>query len=156
MTNNTPDYNDNLYFATSQSPRNHLATKPQAVDLTDKWKKGELPAGCYYIEDAGIYRTVYKSERDDVLEYEHNVYIPEMEDCIIVAPVPSYDEFNTLVESEMKSHLQADNYYNQLLEIKDLLKECKDLFVLEKGFMVKCIREETLTEMITKIDEVLK
>ena len=44
----------------------------------------------------------------------------------------------------------------EIEKLKELLKECKDLFVLEKGFMVKCIREKTLSDIIAKIDEVLK
>lgn len=44
----------------------------------------------------------------------------------------------------------------EIENLKELLKECKDLFVLEKGFIVKCIREKTLSDIIAKIDEVLK
>lgn len=47
--------------------------------------------------------------------------------------------------------LQAEN-----AQLKELLKECKELFVLEKGFMVKCIREEKLNDIIAKIDEELE
>ena len=100
--------------------------------LTEQWKKGELPAGCYYIEDAGIYRTVYKSERDDVLEYEHNVYITEMEDCTIIEPVPSYNEWKAKLEENK--------------ELKKLLKE-----IIADADLSYCDSDIEL-----RIDEVLK
>lgn len=92
-------------------------------------------------------------------------------------PVPSYKEYTSLVnwkedltelctvkERIIEKYENIDTWWKaecaelkeQNSQLKELLKECKELFVLEKGFMVKCIKEETLTEMITKIDEVLR
>lgn len=163
MTNNTPDYNDNLYFEEKKMTdcKNCPYTDEYCAsgdckrdnNLTEQWKKGKLPAGCYYIEDAGIYRTVYKSERDDVLEYEHNVYIPEMEDCIIVAPVPSYEEWQKTETQriDLMTKLNDVNNENHALEIenaelKELLKECKDYLP----------EYETPMDILAKIDEVLR
>lgn len=83
------------------------------TDLTEQWKKGKL-TGEYWCE-------IIESP------YPERVYLPTHESDIIVkvlAPALSYKECQELIESEAKSHLQADSYYNKILELKELLKEC--------------------------------
>lgn len=93
-------------------------------------------------------------------------------------PVPSYEEWQQLKEQinhllktqarqfvdNQKLQVKAEKAKDvvnidtarQIKRLKELLKECGELFVLEKGFMVKCIREETLSDIIAKIDEALR
>lgn len=52
MSNNTPDYNDNLYFDCTVGDN----------DLTVQWRKGELPEGWYWV--------LYKSDAVEPAEYQ--------------------------------------------------------------------------------------
>lgn len=104
------------------------------TDLTDKWKKGELPCGWYWVESSiaeGIY--AYTSE------YLNNMYRPRNGEKVLV-PVPSYDEWQasenyidylkqciSVYESKDKQATETSIAYNELLEentkLKELLRE---------------------------------
>ena len=82
--------------------------------LTEQWKKGELPNGWYWvkgIKSEGIY--AYTAE------YLNNMYRP-INGEIIIEQVPSYEEwqasYNCMLENEV---LQLKN-----AQLKELLKEC--------------------------------
>lgn len=128
------------------------------TDLTEQWKKGELPSGEYYIrvdgvEDRACYFAGFGFTEAD----------PDEIECIL-APVPSYEEY-----LEMKGHCAAYSDINQWQkeeisaykrlvaelkqensQLKELLRECKTpLEVYNEMFGNK-------EELLTKIDEVLK
>ena len=82
--------------------------------LTEQWKKGELPEGWYWVKGSrtkGIY--AYTAE------YLNNMYRPINEERII-APVPTFEEwqasYNCMLENEV---LRLKN-----AQLKELLKEC--------------------------------
>ena len=88
------------------------------MTLTEKWDKGELPEGDYYIkrrngdflydniDTSGVWRN---SIDEDILE--------------VLAPVPSYEEwqasYNCMLENEV---LRLKN-----AKLKELLKECREM-----------------------------
>lgn len=85
--------------------------------LTEQWREGTLPEGLYYIEGKGNndialirnrYCPVLTSPycEDDVFESE---FMP-------VAPVPSYDENNELVQKIHILNEQNTKQYNELCE----------------------------------------
>ena len=83
--------------------------------LTEKWKKGELPNGWYWvkgIKSEGIY--AYTAE------YLNNMYRPRNGE-IIIEQVPSYEEwqasYNCMLENEV---LRLKN-----AQLKELLKKYK-------------------------------
>lgn len=139
-------------------------------NLTEQWKKGELPSGFYYTR-GGLSKHIYIDFLGQAF-FEGNIEVIEK--------VPTFDEYQKLLSDQLaknegeeinadleaenaklKEELSRESYkvseaYCFVDELKELLKECKELFVLEKGFMVKCIREEKLSDIIAKIDEVLK
>ena len=85
--------------------------------LTEQWKKGELPNGWYYVKGSkseGIY--AYTAE------YLNNMYRPRNGE-IIIEQVPSYEEwqasYNCMLENEV---LRLKN-----AQLKELLKECKEV-----------------------------
>ena len=62
--------------------------------------------------------------------------------------------------TELRDQLKIKDMRIQKLEQKsekytDLLKECRELFRLEQGYFIKCLHEEALSNIITKINEVL-
>lgn len=99
------------------------------MTLTEKWKKGELEQGWYYVQ---LIRGEY---RIDLYIKDKNEWI-DCPDAIIdavVCAVPSYEELQ-----ELKAQLAEHKEYcccakNEVLvlenaRLKDLLKECKPLF----------------------------
>lgn len=199
MTNNTPDYNDNLYFEekmtnckncpytdeycasgdcneiqakdvacnkislTSQSPRNGS----QKGDLTSQWKKGELPEGIYYCNTGNTVETLFTWGKNyhQLTNNKDEVYIPEMDDCEIIAPVPSYDKWQLMQDDNKRlkhdvgnlgykiknQRHEIDNRLKEIEKLKELLKECrKEMRIAEIDF--GCDYQE----LFDKIDEVLK
>lgn len=164
---------------TSQSPRNHLATKPQTIDLTEKWKKGELPDGWYYCY---VYNEEYKKlyydgdcfELEDPETKNYYFFLPkDSENIIILAQVPSYDEWKasenyidylkqciSVYESKEQQHTNDSIAYNEVVEenaqLKEMLKECRKYIEphIKEGFVD--FEVDDIRNCLTKIDEVLR
>ena len=90
------------------------------TDLTEQWKKGELPEGFYYV----------KCDWSDEVEirYVHN----GVDDWkAIVAPVPSYDEWRAKLDDNKRLKHDVGNLgykiKNQRHEIDNRLKEIEKL-----------------------------
>lgn len=87
------------------------------TDLTEQWRKGELPDGMYYMENtSGIIGMVGHSKAFPCYNVKN-----------ILAPVPSYQEY---LESE--SHCAVYSVVNKSLkeenqQLKELLKECREV-----------------------------
>jgi len=81
--------------------------------LTEQWKKGELPKGWYWvkgIKSEGIY--AYTAE------YLNNMYRP-INGEIIIEQVPSYEEWQEKLEENAHLKELLKEYKNQLSEIKN-------------------------------------
>ena len=108
------------------------------TDLTEQWKKGELPEGWYYVKD------IHNKERLDryFKETDNFEYLEDWEVGEVLAPVPSYEEwqasYNCMLENEV---LRLKN-----IKLKKLLKECQT-YISEW---------DTPMDILAKIDEVLK
>ena len=91
------------------------------TDLTEKWKKGELPCGWYYIKIADIVfidffeGKVWKNKKDK--------YIDE-----VLAEVPSYEELQN--QAFILKSRESEN-----TKLKELLKECELWFTGVVGNM---------------------
>lgn len=132
-------------------------------DLTEAWKNGELEVGEYYLR--------YKDGTID-REYYDYVRLYEMvtlkgfstEDCEIsevLAPVPSYIQWNAMLESNDSLVQTINALKNRLVEVaeenaklKELLKECRKALNKAKGDTVWYPVE--IDHVVSKIDEVLK
>ena len=87
------------------------------TDLTDKWKKGELPEGWYYVKGnraEGIY--AYTAE------YLNNMYRPRNGEKII-EQVPSYEEW----QAKLEENAQLKELLKQVLRHELSLKEVTEL-----------------------------
>lgn len=72
------------------------------TNLTEKLKKGELPEGVYYVlyygddtAEVDIYRRVYSLYDDSEVKFT----IPQVTE--VLAPVPSYDEYQKLLSDQL-------------------------------------------------------
>ena len=133
--------------------------------LTEQWKKGELPEGWYYVKGnraEGIY--AYTAE------YLNNMYRPRNGE-IIIEQVPSYEEwqasekYNKHLEEKIKIYERKDKQatetsiaYNELLEentkLKELLRECRPALV--RFVPYDDSEENARILLMNKINEVLK
>ena len=132
--------------------------------LTEQWKKDELPYGRYYVELAYNGNSIIMAEYwwDKTLTLDDHKYSRE-EVKRILAPVPSYEEWIGVKQQrdlENKLRHDSDNKNWQLRtenqQLKELLEECRHIIGIEKDFATCHFEEYTLVELLTKIDEVLK
>jgi hypothetical protein len=78
------------------------------TDLTEQWKKGELEEGFYYV----------KCPWSDEIEvrYVHNG--TDEYECI-VAPVPSYEEFDNIIKCYLCAHEKANRFEKENQKLKE-------------------------------------
>ena len=107
------------------------------TNLTEQWKKGELPEGEYWclsicddIDKLYCYQNSfwkYKTEDD--------YYGVPVEIKQVLAPVPSYEEYQKLKESreELNSDIADKAYENAMLK-SEYEKECKRADELEDSY----------------------
>ena len=95
------------------------------MTLTEKWKKGELERGRYYIK----YRGNYMSDNwhGDCWEDSWSEYVEE-----VLAPVPSYEEWQQL--HKFLEEFNALEVAKENQQLKELLKEVRDAWVTYKPY----------------------
>ena len=92
--------------------------------LTEQWKKGELPNGYYWIRLSwgDMIIMAYYTGFDGLFELDDHYYDSD-EISEVLAPVPSYEQwqasYNCMLENEV---LRLKN-----VQLKELLKECKEV-----------------------------
>lgn len=108
------------------------------TNLTEKWKKGELPSGMYYIEfkDGDISKDVYAFGSWGNIN-EH--FLKQ-----VLAEVPSYELWKAV-------HEQWKVLLKENTKLKELLKECREILDYAKDFAY----HDPCSKCITKIDQVL-
>lgn len=140
--------------------------------LTEQWKKGELPYGRYYVELAYNGNSIIMAEYwgDKTLTLDDHEFSRE-EVKRILAPVPSYDEWQasenyidylkqciSVYESKDKQATETSIAYNELLEentkLKELLKQCRPALVRFVSYDDS--EENARILLMNKINEVLK
>ena len=142
--------------------------------LTEQWKKGELPNGYYWIRLSwgGMVIMAYHTAFDGLFELDDHYYDSD-EISEVLAPVPTFEEwqasekYNKHLEEKIKIYERKDKQatetsiaYNELLEentkLKELLKECIPYFnaLVEKRLKLEYIPQ--VYELLTKIDEALR
>jgi DNA-directed RNA polymerase subunit L len=126
-------------------------------NLTEQWKKGELPTGDYYVKPKNGQVFVYHINHS-VKHIYHN-HAGEIKE--VLAPVPSYIELqakDSAIE-QLEALNTANDYLIKLLEeqnqkLKELLKECRNW--LKSYRDTHSSIKDDVNETICKINEVLK
>lgn len=70
------------------------------TDLTDKWKKGELPSGWYYVKNefGNIFPSDYSESYDSINDTVIKDFFTEVSEIKeVLEPVPSYEKYISLV-----------------------------------------------------------
>lgn len=132
--------------------------------LTEQWKKGELPAGRYWVK--------YRSGRIDDWDLLGGKTIETKPEIVeVLAPVPRYDEWQasenyidylkqciSVYERKDKQATETSIAYNELLEentkLKELLKQCRSALVRFVSYDDS--DENARILLMNKINELLK
>lgn len=118
------------------------------MTLTELWKDGQLEDGFYYfrlpdgsIDIASEYRLIrYRLTKDaDKIE--------------VLAPVPSYEEWQELIDKKNWCNARAKNLLEKNQQLKELLGECKYFLAeYDNDFSWDdCVKGYHLGETINKI-----
>ena len=117
-------------------------------NLTEKWKAGELEDRFYYTQTGKDKITAI-----DIYDKESNIWLlnsdkdfPSFE---VLAPVPSYYEFDALKMNCEFIHRCLDDSRKKNTELMKLLKECSE-------YMTFRYSSKKTLELLTKINEVLR
>jgi hypothetical protein len=128
------------------------------TNLTEQWKKGELPEGYYYVKDGENMIAEYL----DGYFYNNGEPMTSFSGGVdeVLAPVPSYDEWKAAQEQLHKegiwyTEISHKKVLKENAELKELLKECQSLFNRATVEGAEPNNAE-LIEILTKIEDVLK
>lgn len=131
------------------------------TDLTDKWKKGELPDGLYYV----------KTNDDSVMILGWSKIAGWYNIKQVLAPVPSYEEWQSMDRLEkimLQERAKLNKQVIELLEKNTKLKEQINKYILDSinrgtANAVTAVKEfgmperiEKLVKQNTKLKELLK
>ena len=139
------------------------------TNLTEKYKKGELKAGYYYVKNefGNIFPSDYSENYDCISDTVIKDFFTEVSEIKeVLEPVPSYEEYTKLKE-ELKDyeyqHKQHGICYDDMFcklelarkenrQLKELLKECRGEISPYKDFISG---KKTFKSLINKINQAL-
>lgn len=128
------------------------------TDLTEQWKKGELPSGYYYVKNefGNIFPSDYSEDYDCISDTVIKDFFTEVSEIKqVLAPVPSYDE---IVKMEEEKRWYSENLHaatDKINELKELLKEWVQ-FEIEENPNDFTVMSERMSELANKTKEVLR
>ena len=131
----------------SENVAKNVANK-NSQDLTEQWKKGELPEGHYYI------KTRSETIIDEYIQWYKDHGIPSEKSFAyfnvqqVLAPVPSYEEWKKAYECVVSEN-------EEITTLKELLKKANK-FLKDYGFTFDGKDCAEAFKVHTKINEVLK
>ena len=117
------------------------------TNLTEKWKKGELPNGWYYV------RLIRGEYRIDLYINGKNEWIDCPDDIIdtVVCEVPSYEEYQQLLSDQLAKNEGAEINAELEAENAQLKKWCEEFNALEVA------KENTkLKELLGRANDIIK
>lgn len=132
------------------------------VNYTEKWKKGELEQGWYYVKNefGNIFISEYSKDYDFIGERVISGFFTEVSEIIeIICEVPDYIEWKNYVNGYCEEHEYNLKLSEENQQLKELLKECRETsfevrLALASG-KINSVFDLTY-QLESKIDEVLK
>jgi hypothetical protein len=118
-------------------------------NLTELWKKGELPKGYYYAEDDGEELIIHiQGKKGSVMGDDFDLKATDW--IKPIAEVPNYIEWRNYVEGFCDEHEYNLKLSEENQKLKELLKDCRDFVELIN------IIDGGKPDLLTKINEALK
>lgn len=144
----------------------------EMTDLTDKWKKGELPSGYYYVKNefGNIFPSDYSEDYDYISDRVIKDFFTEVSEIKdVLEKVPSYEEWKETLQALDAAHKaikMEDETINRLVhsgkqcnyentKLKELLKDCRYIMGIEKDFASCHVEKDKLCKLLAKINRVL-
>ena len=128
------------------------------TDLTEQWKKGELPSGWYYVQlQEGVYadnvKSIIMDYYTEFCDFMKHPYLIEQ----VLAPVPSYEEYLSLTYAKEEDEKIIAEYEAENEELKEILERHKK--ATAKAQIRSCdleIINAQLKELLKECREVIK
>jgi hypothetical protein len=122
-------------------------------DLTEQWKKGELPYGNYYVKNiyGNVVNDIYRDNK-----YDEWILHSDKEICEVLAPVPSYEEWKQL--HKFLEEFNALDVAKENQQLKELLKECRYNVATDLEDAIMCesnVDIEYFEYLLTRIDNAI-
>lgn len=129
-----------------EKPQDYVKKSHNEQDLTEKWKKGELQGGWYFLEfEIGSKFPVYYCGFNREFEFGWDWKISK------VLARCSYEEFDNITKCYLCAHEKADRLEKENQQLKELLYSLKCCLTSEN--IEPQIR---IDKSLGKMDEVLK
>lgn len=110
------------------------------TDLTEQWKKGELPSGYYYVKNefGNIFPSDYSEDYDCISDRVIKDFFTEVSEIKeVLEPVPSYKKWKAKLE-KLKDLLEKDRAtINDLKQVREALTSNGSTY----GFLDTIIRD---------------
>lgn len=121
------------------------------MTLTEKWKKGKLPEGFYYVKDGENIIAEYI----DGYFYNNGQPMTSFSGGVdeVLAPVPSYEEYSRLEWYAGCGPDRIVELNKENRQLKELLKECRE--ILEDITEHTDYNEVGIEKLLTKIDNAI-
>ena len=97
------------------------------TDLTEQWKKGELPSGYYYVKNefGNIFPSDYSEDYDYISDTVIKDFFTEVSEIKeVLEPVPSYEEYLSLTYAKEEDEGIIAEYEAENTKLK---KDCRTL-----------------------------
>ena len=123
--------------------------------LTEQWRDGKLPDGCYYI----VHRT-NKFPGNDEIEIVGTEYLKTLSEfngtdrAEVLAPVPSYEEYQDIIQQNVNQESAIETYIEEIKRLQEQLeisiKALKDCYNDMKYWAVLTHRNQRILNVIKK------
>lgn len=129
-------------------------------DLTDEWKKGELPNGwywckCYNKEIKPLYYDGDSFELDDPETKSYYFFLPKDTEKLTILALASYDELQNMNEVVNQAMSANTKLVEQNIQLKELLKEWVQ-FEIEENPLDFTVMSERISGLANKTKRILK
>lgn len=125
------------------------------TDLTEQWKKGELPSGFYYVKNefGNIFPSDYSENYDYISDIVIKDFFTEVSEIKeVVEPVPSYKEYLALQSDSLAKNEATEIIAELKKNVKDLKAE-KSVLLSENRILNEQLKEVCEKYLSLKLTE---
>ena len=124
------------------------------MNLTEQWKKGELPDGFYWC-DVDIYEDGNITKQIESFIHHHPVFYWETSIVRVIELAPSFSEYKSIQEENTKLKTENKWYSEQLNEAVKEVGHLKELLTMVKPVLQLEYNVTENRNLIKKINQVL-
>lgn len=114
------------------------------TDLTEQWKKGELPSGWYYY---GIHNETDVIGCDKLKMYRNRRDIKD--DIEVLAEVPDYVEWQNMVNCACEEHEANHRLWEENAQLKEKIERLEKRYDRAKWWLNEIVKNHRFTPIST-------